>query len=118
MTTRILRTARRIPTSTVTLVRWTSTTTATGWISLSSEKCPRNPPRPWPFRLVQEKHNPRPSNDTVLVNILEDDEGFAREKTYSVWEMKSQNRKIKDGENIHLASYLDEGNHLHASVAH
>ncbi|KAI8556303.1 hypothetical protein RHMOL_Rhmol05G0242100 [Rhododendron molle] len=57
---------------------------------------------------VQEKHNPRPSNDTVLVNILEDDEGLPREKTYSVWEMKSQNRKIKYGENIHLASHLDE----------
>ncbi|KAG5549881.1 hypothetical protein RHGRI_014999 [Rhododendron griersonianum] len=85
------------------------------WLDLSEfGKMPEKPPTSMAFpasmlRYVQEKHNPRPSNDTVLVNILEDDEGLAREKTYSVWEMKSQNRKIKDGENIHLASYLDEG---------
>ncbi|KAG5549879.1 hypothetical protein RHGRI_014997 [Rhododendron griersonianum] len=47
------------------------------------------------LRYFQEKHNPPPSNDTVLINIVEDDEGLAREDSYSVWELKSQNRKIK-----------------------
>ncbi|XP_058214125.1 uncharacterized protein LOC131325728 [Rhododendron vialii] len=70
------------------------------WLDLSEflkkpEKTPSSMAFPASFlRYCQEKHKPRRRNETVLVNIVEDDEGLVREKTYSVWERKSQNRKI------------------------
>lgn len=46
---------------------------------------------------VQETHcHDRPPNtNTVLVYILEDEEGLARDNSYPVWEMERQKRKMK-----------------------
>lgn len=46
---------------------------------------------------VQETHchDRPPSTNTVLVYILEDEEGLARDNSYPVWEMERQKRKMK-----------------------
>jgi len=56
------------------------------------------PPFAYPASLlsyVLEKHTPAPTTEIVLQYILVDDKGLVRGKSYPVWEMERQKRKME-----------------------